>query len=149
MNASVRILGLDPSMSSFGVCYPDGRCDTLHPPKTLTILHERYRWFYDSVRNIVADHRPDVVVMERGFSNPNHDVSGTLWGLRKTVVQAASPVPVVLVPPSTLKKAATGSGKATKVQMVARALELGYDVANDDEADAALLAHGFHAGWWS
>lgn len=45
----------------------------------------------------------------------------------------------VEVPPTTLKKWATGSGKATKEQMIEAAKAYKPEVTSDDEADAILL----------
>jgi Holliday junction resolvasome RuvABC endonuclease subunit len=50
--------------------------------------------------------------------------------------------PVVLVPPSTLKKFTTGSGLAEKAQMLKVVFQRwGHDCLTDDEADACALLH--------
>jgi crossover junction endodeoxyribonuclease RuvC len=43
------------------------------------------------------------------------------------------------IPPTSLKKFATGYGHASKDKMMQTALQAGWDVRNDDEADAAWL----------
>lgn len=49
-------------------------------------------------------------------------------------------VPFVVVAPTSLKKFATGNGRAKKEEMVANARErLGYEGFDDDEADALFL----------
>lgn len=44
------------------------------------------------------------------------------------------------IPPSSLKKFATGNGLASKSKMIQSAVRQGWIVSNDDEADAAWLA---------
>ena len=58
-------------------------------------------------------------------------------------------VPSVVVPPSLLKRRATGKGNADKAQMMAAARALGWDGDGDDQADAWLLWHGAREGWWA
>jgi crossover junction endodeoxyribonuclease RuvC len=51
-------------------------------------------------------------------------------------------VPFVIVPPSTLKKYATGKGNCEKSMVLLKVFEnFGVSMANDNEADAYVLAH--------
>lgn len=145
-----RVLAFDLSLASTGVCFPDGRTDTLRPPSKLD-RNERLSWFASSFDVIMEDWRPTLVVIESPFMGANRQTGLILSELHGVLRERVGRHGVVLqvVPPSTLKRMATGSGAATKEQMVARARELGADVANDDEADAFLLAHGARAGWWA
>lgn len=58
-------------------------------------------------------------------------------------------VPFVVVPPTSLKKFATGNAAADKAAMVAAAKKEGANVADDNQADAfflAMIAKFFHTG---
>ena len=75
-------------------------------------------------------HRPDVVAVERVFSQHNvRTVMGTAQAAAVAITAAArAGVPVVLHTPSEVKAAITGSGRADKAQvghMVARLLGAG------------------------
>lgn len=142
------ILAFDLSVASTGVCFPDGHTDTLKPPKL--DRNERLTWFATTFDVILEDHRPTLVVIESPFVGSNRRIGLILSELHGVLRERVGRLGLVLqaVPPATLKQAATGKGNATKEQMVARAVELGGDVANDDEADAWLLWFGVRQGWW-
>ena len=145
-----RVLAFDLSLTKSGVCYPPGSCDTLKPPPKVT-GGERLLWWATTFDILLDDHRPDRVVAEAPFTHGAHGKGSIelhkVYGCFEAAC-AKRGVVVTWVWPSTLKKKATLYGGATKAEMVARAQSFGYDVANDDEADAALLAHGVAAGWW-
>lgn len=50
-------------------------------------------------------------------------------------------VPVKSVPVATLKKAITGTGRATKAQMIDAMTQLGFTPSDDNEADALAVLH--------
>lgn len=87
----------------------------------------------------------DLVVYERPFARGLH-ATRMLWGMAGVVEAWAADngLPVLDVLPTTIKKWATGSGKATKRDMIAKAAALGYPGLNEHEADALLL--GMYAG---
>lgn len=136
------VLGLDVSSRSTGVASVDGTCSTIAPRATAG-----WRRMDALQRAVVAQlrsGRPDLAAVE-GYS------MGGLRGLASISLAEAGGivrwqlgrhgVPVVEIPPATLKVFAVGSGGklATKEAMVAAARSAGAVVANDDEADAALL----------
>ena len=93
----------------------------------------------------VAAHRPDVVAVERVFSQHNvRTVMGTAQAAALAVLAAArAGVPVALHTPSEVKAAVTGSGRADKTQvatMVTRLLRLAERPRPADAADALALA---------
>ena len=85
-------------------------------------------------------HRFSVVVYETPFAR-GRDATRSLWGiagiLEAVVTDAALPVVDVAVP--TIKKFATGDGRASKVEMIAAARRMGYTGNNEHEADAVCL----------
>jgi crossover junction endodeoxyribonuclease RuvC len=99
----------------------------------------------DAVTAAIAAHRPDVVAVERVFSQHNvRTVMGTAQVAGLAIVAATrAGVPVVLHTPSEVKAAVTGSGTADKVQvtaMVTRLLRLSEAPRPADAADALALA---------
>jgi crossover junction endodeoxyribonuclease RuvC len=93
----------------------------------------------------VAAYRPDVVAVERVFSQHNvRTVMGTAQAAAVAILAAArAGVPVALHTPSEVKAAVTGSGRADKAQvavMVTRLLRLPERPRPADAADALALA---------
>lgn len=75
----------------------------------------------------------------RGSSWATSDVAAGLKGLIETAAARAG-VPVTSVCPATLKKWATGSGRAGKPEMIRAARDrTGIDPRDDNEADAILI----------
>lgn len=66
--------------------------------------------------------------------------SGILHGVVRGAIWSSHELPEIVVAPTSLKKRATGTGRATKQQMVEAANNNGYTGKNHDEADAWMLA---------
>nr|WP_238420072.1 crossover junction endodeoxyribonuclease RuvC [Streptomyces taklimakanensis] len=97
------------------------------------------------VEEWLEEHRPDVVAVERVFSQHNvRTVMGTAQASAVAMLCAARRgLPVVLHTPSEVKAAVTGTGRAEKAQvsaMVARLLRLDSPPRPADAADALALA---------
>jgi crossover junction endodeoxyribonuclease RuvC len=99
----------------------------------------------DALARVMARFEPDVVAVERVFSQHNvRTVMGTaqVAGLAMVAATRAG-VPVALHTPSEVKAAVTGSGTAGKTQvgaMVTRLLRLAEAPRPADAADALALA---------
>src|SRR5581483_7427715 len=105
--------------------------------RLLALEHEVAAW--------IETHRPDVVAVERVFSQHNvRTVMGTAQAAAVAITTAArAGLPVALHTPSEVKAAVTGSGRADKAQvgqMVSRLLTLGAVPRPADAADALALA---------
>jgi len=149
----VRVLGVDPGLTRCGVGVVDGSVG-----RPLTMVHVgvvRTPAELDVARRLVqleqgldaaiAEHRPDVVAVERVFSQNNvSTVMGTAQASAIAMVCAARRgIPVHLHTPSEVKAAVTGSGRADKAQvtaMVTRLLRLDAAPKPADAADALALA---------
>jgi crossover junction endodeoxyribonuclease RuvC len=99
----------------------------------------------DAISDAIAAFRPDVVAVERVFSQQNvRTVMGTAQVAGLAIVAATrAGVPVALHTPSEVKAAITGSGRADKAQigaMVTRLLRLADTPKPADAADALALA---------
>jgi Holliday junction resolvasome RuvABC endonuclease subunit len=142
-----RVVGADLSLSSTGIAGVDGQTRTIHtnPTKNLTEQHTRLTHIVTEISLAVPtwplSEQVDLVVIE----GPSFSSSGAgTWdraGLWWLVVSAllADGVPVAVVPPSVLKKYATGKGTATKPDMrMALFQRAGIDERDDNRVDA----------WW-
>jgi crossover junction endodeoxyribonuclease RuvC len=149
----VRVLGVDPGLTRCGVGVvdggPGGRCslvsvDVVRTPSDADI-GARLLALDVAFTAAIALHRPDVVAVERVFSQRNvRTVMGTAQaGAVALVVAARAGIPVALHTPSEVKAAVTGSGRADKAQvttMVTRLLGLEVAPRPADAADALALA---------
>ena len=108
-------------------------------------IARRLHQLEQQVEASILEHRPDVVAVERVFSQHNvRTVMGTAQASGIAMVVAARHgIPVQLHTPSEVKAAVTGSGRADKAQvtqMVTRLLRLTTAPTPADAADALALA---------
>jgi crossover junction endodeoxyribonuclease RuvC len=149
----VRVLGVDPGLTRCGVAVVDGgagrevRCvavDVVRTPIDAD-LAVRLLSIADVVESWLDTHRPDVVAVERVFSQYNvRTAMGTAQAGGVVALAAARRgLPVMFHTPSEVKAAVTGSGRADKAQvttMVTRLLDLPERPRPADAADALALA---------
>jgi crossover junction endodeoxyribonuclease RuvC len=149
----VRVLGVDPGMTRCGVGVVEGA-----PGRPLRLVHvevvrtaadaeigERLLAQADALAAAIARHAPDVVAVERVFSQHNvRTAMGTAQVAGLAIVAATrAGIPVALHTPTEVKAAVTGSGTADKAQvgaMVTRLLKLADTPRPADAADALALA---------
>jgi Holliday junction resolvasome RuvABC endonuclease subunit len=144
--AGIAVVGLDLSLTATGIAYASGEAVTLDT-KALRGTH-RLGVIRQAVREAldVCDRAPDLVVIE-GYSFGSAQgmaALGELGGvIRMVLADEADEHPSMgwaVSPPTSLKKYATGSGKADKTAMVVAARErLGYQGLSNDQADALWL----------
>lgn len=82
----------------------------------------------------------DAVVYETPFAR-GRDATRSLWGIAGVIEACATNagLPCLDVAVPTIKKFATGHGKASKEDMIAAARKFGYKGTNEHEADAVCL----------
>jgi len=149
----VRVLGVDPGLTRCGVAVVDGgtghRATLVHVGVVRTSVEEepgvRLAQVFAAVQALVAEHRPDVVAVERVFAQHNvRSVMGTAQAAGIVMLVAAqADVRLAMHTPSEVKAAVTGSGRADKDQvgtMVARILGLAASPKPADASDAVALA---------
>lgn len=149
----MRVLGIDPGLTRCGVGVVDGSVGrpltmvdvgVFRTPAELDIAR-RLHQLEQQIEASIVRHRPDVVAVERVFSQ--HNVS-TVMGTAQAsgvamLVAARHGIPVHLHTPSEVKASVTGSGRADKAQvtmMVTRLLRLTQAPKPADAADALALA---------
>jgi crossover junction endodeoxyribonuclease RuvC len=149
----VRVLGVDPGLTRCGFGVVDGgsgrtvRCVAVDVVRTAADLPPARRLLAigDAVEEWIGTHRPDVVAVERVFSQHNvRTVMGTAQAAGVVALLAArAGLPVAFHTPSEVKAAVTGQGRADKDQvtaMVTRLLRLTEHPRPADAADALALA---------
>ncbi|MGB8963371.1 MAG: crossover junction endodeoxyribonuclease RuvC [Pseudonocardiaceae bacterium] len=149
----MRVLGVDPGLTRCGLGVVDGgsgrsvNCVAVDVVRTSPDmdLGARLLAVADVVELWVAEHRPDVVAVERVFSQHNvRTAMGTAQvGGVVALIAARRGLPVTFHTPSEVKAAVTGSGRAGKEQvtiMITRLLRLPAKPRPADAADALALA---------
>lgn len=86
---------------------------------------------------VARDLNIEAIFYERPFAR-GQAATRMLWGIagHLEAFAAARDLPVVDMPPSTIKKHVTGDGAASKALMLEAARRFGYDGNNEHEADA-------------
>lgn len=149
----MRVMGVDPGLTRCGVGVVDG---VPGRPCTLVAYHvirsdpaedlaQRLLFLDRSLADLIAEHQPASVAVERVFSQHNvSTVMGTAQASAVALLAAArAGLPVRTYTPSEVKAAVTGSGQADKAQvtgMVTRLLRLSAPPRPADAADALALA---------
>jgi crossover junction endodeoxyribonuclease RuvC len=121
-----------------------------HPHHSQAPLPDRLRDIYDGVSELMDRHQPGAVAVEGVFFGKNVRSAVVLGHARGAILVAASlhQVEVAEYPPSEVKSAVVGAGRATKEQvgfMVQRLLRLKEAPRPHDAADgvAVALTHCF------
>jgi crossover junction endodeoxyribonuclease RuvC len=149
----MRVMGVDPGLTRCGLSVVEsgrGRnvvaldVDVVRTPSNAP-LAERLLAISDAVEYWLATHQPEVVAIERVFSQLNvTTVMGTAQAGGVIALAAAKRgIDVHFHTPSEVKAAVTGNGTADKAQvtaMVTRILELQAKPTPADAADALALA---------
>jgi crossover junction endodeoxyribonuclease RuvC len=149
----MRVLGVDPGLTRCGIGVVEGQ--PARPPALVAVdvirtehdgeIADRLLTIADEIDNAIRRYRPDVIAVERVFSQRNvRTVMGTAQVSGLVILAAArAGLPVALRTPTEVKAAITGSGRADKAQvtsMVTRLLKLSQAPKPADAADALALA---------
>src|SRR6266545_3985666 len=158
--STVRILGIDPGLrvTGFGIIERKGASLTYIASGCVRSgnadLSDRLKTILGGLREIIGEHRPQQVALEKVFVNVNPASTLALGQARGTAICAAvdAGLPVAEYTALQVKQAVVGNGHAKKEQvqeMVKRLLALPGDPAAD-AADALACAichaHGASLG---
>ncbi len=151
----MRILGLDPSLSSTGwgvievesnrLRYvADGYIKTdpkMELPARLAIIHK-------TLADVIEAYKPDEAAIEQVFLNDNPMSTIKLGMARGVVILAPAlfDIPVCEYEPTKVKKALVGVGRAEKsqVETMVKVLLPGCKPKNNDSSDALAIAITHH-----
>jgi crossover junction endodeoxyribonuclease RuvC len=142
----ILILGIDPGSVITGYGFLAG--DGIGPPRHLAAgtiktdrnshLAQRLLTVFDSLSELIAQHRPDEVAVEEVFQAKNARSALALGHARGAALLAAAKAgrPVFAYSPARIKQAVTGSGRAGKAQ-VAKVVAMLLGLGQPPPADAA------------
>lgn len=149
----MRVLGVDPGLTRCGIGVVDGGPGLAPTMVDVTVVRTpadqelslRLLAVAKGVEELIDRHLPDVVAIERVFSQVNvRTVMGTAQVTGVVALAAARRgIPVAWHTPSEVKAAVSGSGRADKAQvtmMITRLLRLDAAPKPADAADALALA---------
>jgi crossover junction endodeoxyribonuclease RuvC len=150
---TIRVLGIDPGLTRCGVGVVDVRPDRTAALVVVTVirtpadmpLEQRLLAVGTGIDELLDEHRPDVVAIERVFAQHNLRTVMGVAQVSGVALHAAARrgLRVALHTPSEVKAAITGYGSADKKQvqaMVARILGLAEAPKPADAADALAIA---------
>ena len=150
----MRILGIDPALSvtGYGVIDVEGknRLSLLEAGIVKTqpnqLVQDRLNKIYQSIKKLISDTKPDVVVLEKLYAHYRHPVTAFLLGQARGVIClicAQKNLPLFEYAATRVKKAIVGKGLAPKYQvqrMVVNTLGLDSIPKYTDVTDALALA---------
>ena len=137
------VIGIDASARCSGIVilYPSGHCEKLLLNTVKIPPSRRLSHIYNEFSAELIKYAPALAVMEGpSYRSTNKPFTlGEVYGVFKLAL-AIERVPYAIVAPRSLKKYATGSGKADKSAMLTHAASLGFSTQSDDLADAWFAA---------
>lgn len=152
----MRILGIDPALRTTGygvIERANGRVRLIEAgivrPHAEAHLEQRLRELYAGITEVIAQTKPELVVIEELYTTYKNPLTAILMGHARGVLCLASAqagIAVHTLGHSRVKRALVGSGSARKEQvnaMVRRLLGLRVAPKPHDVSDALALALAF------
>lgn len=152
MTEEIIIIGVDPGtvITGYGIIKKVGNnfetidYGCIRPPKEKE-LNDRFFIIHEGIENLLKKHIPSTLIVETQYVNKNIQSSIKLAMARAAIILAAkrNGIEVVEYTPTTVKKAVTGTGSASKHQiqgMIQKLLCLKELPQPEDAADALALA---------
>lgn len=147
----MRILGLDPSLSStgWGVIEVNGNrlqyiADGFIPTQPKMPIEERLDLIFRTLNEVIEMYQPVEAAIEKTFLNQNPESSLKLSMARGVVILSAgyNHIPLFEYEPNKVKKALVGVGHADKnqVETMVKILLPGCQPKNNDSSDALAMA---------
>lgn len=121
----MRILGIDPGLGTTGYGIIEDRTFRVIEAGVIRTqarmpIQERIKNIFDEISDIIKEHEPSVLVLEKIFSHYKHPTTAILMGHARAMaclVCGKLNVKLVNYPSTKIKKAITGNGHASKAQM--------------------------------
>ena len=147
----MRILGLDPSLSSTGWGVIEVNANRLQyvadgfiPTSPKMPIEERLDIIFNTLSEVIETYQPVEAAIEKTFLNSNPETSLKLSMARGVVILAAGHyhLPLFEFDPTKVKKALVGVGHADKnqVETMVKILLPGCKTKNNDASDALAMA---------
>ncbi|HXL04898.1 MAG TPA: crossover junction endodeoxyribonuclease RuvC [Bacillota bacterium] len=149
----LRLMGIDPGLidTGYGIIDISGNkiflveAGLVRTTKNAS-LESRLKEIYEGITSVIKEHSPSAVIVEDLYTNYRYPRTAVLMGHARGVILLAAShncLSVTSYPPARVKKALTGTGRATKTQiqrMVQVRLGLDRVPEPDHIADALALA---------
>jgi crossover junction endodeoxyribonuclease RuvC len=124
----VRVLGVDPGLvvTGYGVLDQTGskvrlvEAGTVDSGSPRDSLPVRLRRLHEEINGLIEEMRPDVMALEQLYSHYEHPRTAILMGHARGVICLAAglhDIPLYHYPPTQVKSALTGNGRASKDQI--------------------------------
>ncbi len=123
----IKVIGIDPGLADTGIGIVSGSGLNVHGYAYGSISTSkkepvacRLEQIYNKISQVLADEKPDLLVLEDVFSLEKYPKSGIVLGKVSGVLLLAgtqSGVPLTEVPVRQAKQILTGNGNASKVQL--------------------------------
>jgi crossover junction endodeoxyribonuclease RuvC len=147
----MRILGIDPGLGTTGYGIIEDRTFRLVEAGVIrtrakTPIQDRIKKIFDEISEIIKEHKPGVLVLEKIYSHYKHPTTAILMGHARAMaclVCGKFSVKLVSYPSTRIKKAVTGNGHASKTQvqrMIQNILKLRKAPEPPDVSDALAMA---------
>jgi crossover junction endodeoxyribonuclease RuvC len=147
----MRILGVDPGLGVTGYGLIDDKSFKVIEAGVIrtashTPIQSRLKKIFDSLAELIKEHSPGVVVLEKIYSHYKHPTTAILMGhARASICLACGIYDIKLInyPSTRIKKVITGNGHASKRQvqrMVQDILRLKAAPEPVDVSDALAMA---------
>ncbi len=152
----MKILGVDPGLRITGygvISVVNKRIQLIETgiitPKSNEIIQDRIAVVFKGLEEIVNQHRPEVMVLEKLFTHYRHATTACLLGHVRGVICLLCSLKGVRLKEHSVRRirvAITGHGAASKAQtqgMVAHVLGIAREKLTPDASDALALAIGY------
>ena len=152
----MRILGIDPGLKATGYGFIDVKGQEVKlveagtiEPKTKDPLSEKVNVLYKNLEALIAERKPDVMVLEKLYSHFKHPTTASIMGHARGVICllcAQRQIKLAEYPVKRIRKALSGNGNASKLQtrgVVAHLLKVDERKLTLDASDALALALGY------
>jgi len=147
----MKIMGVDPGTIRMGVAIVEGSTHEFKAPfyKTVSLnqkhsLHVRLKQIFTTICDLLDEWHPDIVAIEDIFHGANFKSAIRIGEARAAVILAATQkgIDVVEYPPTRIKSAVCGSGRAAKIQVQNMVKNIfGFsELPPSDAADAIAIA---------
>ncbi len=152
----MKIIGIDPGLKATGygvIEYQYSRVNLLETgtiePKQKDFIQNRVKTIYSLLSELIDQHKPDVLVLEKLYAHYNHPTTASILGhVRGVICLLCAQKDLGFAEHSVkrIRKALSGNGNASKTQVrrvVAHALGLDETKLTLDASDALALALGY------
>jgi crossover junction endodeoxyribonuclease RuvC len=153
----MKILGIDPGLNITGYglieVHPQSKIKVIEAGVIRTSakisISERLKKIYNSMRAIVQEFKPEILVLEKLYSHHKHPTTSILMSHARGVICllcGVNNIKLINYPSTRIKKAIAGNGHASKLQiqkMVTELLHLKKLPQPVDVTDALALALSF------